>query len=112
MVHVNINETHTRVFGWWEVDCSVVRLQVPSPPGDEDEDFILVHHSDVQLSEKAEEVYTHLAKILKEQYEVGQQGEAQSTEDIDWYCQHSQLKLCFSLWQCFQMNLCFFQSFI
>lgn len=43
---------------------------MPSPPGDEDEDFILVHHSDVQLSEKAEEVYTHLAKILKEQYEV------------------------------------------
>uniref|UniRef100_A0A671VG28 Coiled-coil and C2 domain containing 1B n=1 Tax=Sparus aurata TaxID=8175 RepID=A0A671VG28_SPAAU len=42
---------------------------VPSPPGDEDEDFILVHHSDVQLSEKAEQVYTQLAKILKEQYE-------------------------------------------
>lgn len=45
-------------------------LQVPSPPGDEDEDFILVHHSDVQISEKAEEVYTQLAKILKEQHEV------------------------------------------
>ncbi|XP_051261922.1 coiled-coil and C2 domain-containing protein 1B isoform X2 [Dicentrarchus labrax] len=42
---------------------------VPSPPGDEDEDFILVHHSDVQISEKAEQVYTQLAKILKEQYE-------------------------------------------
>nr|XP_020446940.1 coiled-coil and C2 domain-containing protein 1B isoform X3 [Monopterus albus] len=42
---------------------------VPSPPGDEDEDFILVHHSDVQLSEKAEQVYTQLANILKEQYE-------------------------------------------
>ncbi|XP_069366663.1 coiled-coil and C2 domain-containing protein 1B isoform X1 [Paralichthys olivaceus] len=42
---------------------------VPSPPGDEDEDFILVHHSDVQVSEKAEQVYTQLAKILKEQYE-------------------------------------------
>lgn len=42
---------------------------VPSPPGDEDEDFILVHHSDVQISEKAEEVYTQLAKILKEQHE-------------------------------------------
>ncbi|XP_034468357.1 coiled-coil and C2 domain-containing protein 1B isoform X2 [Hippoglossus hippoglossus] len=42
---------------------------VPSPPGDEDEDFILVHHSDVQGSEKAEQVYTQLAKILKEQYE-------------------------------------------
>ncbi|XP_070701874.1 coiled-coil and C2 domain-containing protein 1B [Pempheris klunzingeri] len=43
--------------------------KVPSPPGDEDDDFILVHHSDVQISEKAEQVYSQLAKILKEQYE-------------------------------------------
>ncbi|XP_056149967.1 coiled-coil and C2 domain-containing protein 1B [Lampris incognitus] len=43
--------------------------KVPSPPGDEDEDFILVHHMDVQISERAEEVYSQLAKILKEQYE-------------------------------------------
>uniref|UniRef100_A0A8C2GRD9 Coiled-coil and C2 domain-containing protein 1B n=1 Tax=Cyprinus carpio TaxID=7962 RepID=A0A8C2GRD9_CYPCA len=43
--------------------------KVPSPPGDEDEDFIVVHHSDVQISEKAEEVYTQLTKLLKEQYE-------------------------------------------
>lgn len=43
---------------------------MPSPPGDDDEDFILVHHSDVQISEKAEQVYVQLAKILKEQYEV------------------------------------------
>uniref|UniRef100_A0A673N8R7 Coiled-coil and C2 domain-containing protein 1B n=1 Tax=Sinocyclocheilus rhinocerous TaxID=307959 RepID=A0A673N8R7_9TELE len=43
--------------------------KVPSPPGDEDEDFILVHHSDVQISEKAEEVYTQLTKLLKEQCE-------------------------------------------
>uniref|UniRef100_A0A665XBZ3 Coiled-coil and C2 domain-containing protein 1B n=1 Tax=Echeneis naucrates TaxID=173247 RepID=A0A665XBZ3_ECHNA len=42
---------------------------VPSPPGDEDDDFILVHHSDVQISEKAEQIYIQLAKILKEQYE-------------------------------------------
>ncbi|XP_059201384.1 coiled-coil and C2 domain-containing protein 1B isoform X2 [Centropristis striata] len=42
---------------------------VPSPPGDEDEDFILVHHSDVQISEKAEQLYSQLAKILKEQHE-------------------------------------------
>ncbi|KAJ8406382.1 hypothetical protein AAFF_G00306130 [Aldrovandia affinis] len=48
---------------------SVDISKVPSPPGDEDEDFILVHHSDVQLSEKAEEVYTQLAKLLQEQYE-------------------------------------------
>ncbi|XP_026061887.1 coiled-coil and C2 domain-containing protein 1B isoform X3 [Carassius auratus] len=43
--------------------------KVPSPPGDEDEDFILVQHSDVQISEKAEEVYTQLTKLLKEQFE-------------------------------------------
>ncbi|XP_061151287.1 coiled-coil and C2 domain-containing protein 1B isoform X2 [Syngnathus typhle] len=42
---------------------------VPSPPGDEDEDFVLVHHSDVGLSEKAEQLYAQLAKILKEQRE-------------------------------------------
>ncbi|KAI4898162.1 hypothetical protein NFI96_024923, partial [Prochilodus magdalenae] len=46
--------------------------KVPSPPGDEDEEFILVHHSDFQpseKSEKSEEVYSQLSKILKEQYE-------------------------------------------
>lgn len=48
-------------------------LQVPSPPGDEDEDFILIHHSEVQNSDKAEQVYTQLANILKEQYEVNKQ---------------------------------------
>ncbi|XP_061694611.1 coiled-coil and C2 domain-containing protein 1B [Syngnathoides biaculeatus] len=42
---------------------------VPSPPGDEDEDFVLVHHSDVGLSEKAEQLYAQLIKILKEQRE-------------------------------------------
>ncbi|KAJ8357369.1 hypothetical protein SKAU_G00201630 [Synaphobranchus kaupii] len=48
---------------------SVDISKVPSPPGDEDDDFIMVHHSDFQLSAKAEEVYTELAKLLKEQYE-------------------------------------------
>ena len=43
---------------------------MPSPPGDEDEEFVLVHHSEVQLSEKAEQVYAQLTKILKEQQEV------------------------------------------
>ncbi|XP_066508393.1 coiled-coil and C2 domain-containing protein 1B-like isoform X1 [Hoplias malabaricus] len=43
--------------------------KVPSPPGEEDEDFVVVHHSEVQMSEKSEEVYTQLNKILKEQYE-------------------------------------------
>ncbi|KAJ8011051.1 hypothetical protein DPEC_G00054170 [Dallia pectoralis] len=43
--------------------------QVPSPPGDEDGDFILVHHNDIQVSERADEIYTELATVLKEQYE-------------------------------------------
>ncbi|XP_076004487.1 coiled-coil and C2 domain-containing protein 1B isoform X2 [Genypterus blacodes] len=47
------------------VDISVV----PSPPGDEDEDFILVNHNDVKMTQRADEVYTQLLKILKEQYE-------------------------------------------
>uniref|UniRef100_A0A3P9PWZ3 Coiled-coil and C2 domain containing 1B n=1 Tax=Poecilia reticulata TaxID=8081 RepID=A0A3P9PWZ3_POERE len=42
---------------------------LPSPPGDEEDDFILVHHSDVQVSEKAGPVYTQLCNILKEQHE-------------------------------------------
>ncbi|XP_077580609.1 coiled-coil and C2 domain-containing protein 1B [Stigmatopora nigra] len=42
---------------------------VPSPPGDEDGDFVLVHHHDVGLSEKAEQLYAQLAKILKQQRE-------------------------------------------
>uniref|UniRef100_A0A1A7WHU5 Coiled-coil and C2 domain-containing protein 1B n=1 Tax=Iconisemion striatum TaxID=60296 RepID=A0A1A7WHU5_9TELE len=42
---------------------------LPSPPGDEEDDFILVHHSEVQVSEKAEQVYTQLANILKQQRE-------------------------------------------
>lgn len=53
-----------------ELRDSASLLQVPSPPGDEDEDFILVHHSDVQMSEKAEQVYAQLAQHLKEQLEV------------------------------------------
>ncbi|KAM9789441.1 coiled-coil and C2 domain-containing protein 1B [Neosynchiropus ocellatus] len=48
---------------------SVDITTLPSPPGDEDEEFIMVHHNDVQMSEKAEQVYSKLAKILKEQHE-------------------------------------------
>lgn len=62
-------------------------LQVPSPPGDEDEDFILVHHSDVQLSDKAEQVYAQLLKILREQHEVRlQEGDRTHSGQlrIDW----------------------------
>ncbi|XP_078264661.1 coiled-coil and C2 domain-containing protein 1B [Rhinoraja longicauda] len=45
--------------------------KVPSPPEDEedDNDFIIVHHKDVQISSKIEEVYTHLTNLLKEQHE-------------------------------------------
>ncbi|XP_043941898.1 coiled-coil and C2 domain-containing protein 1B [Protopterus annectens] len=43
--------------------------KVPSPPADEDDDFVLVHHSDAKLSEKTEELYEQLMKMLKEQYE-------------------------------------------
>lgn len=43
--------------------------KIPSPPADEDEDFIVVHHSEVEMSERAEEVYTQLNTMMKEQYE-------------------------------------------
>ncbi|KAI5092575.1 coiled-coil and C2 domain-containing protein 1B isoform X2, partial [Silurus meridionalis] len=43
--------------------------KVPSPLSDEDEDFIVVQHSEVELSERAEEVYSQLSTMLKEQYE-------------------------------------------
>ncbi|TRZ00794.1 hypothetical protein DNTS_017265 [Danionella cerebrum] len=43
--------------------------KVPSPPGEEEENFIVVHHSDVQVSEKSEEIFSQLTKLLKEQFE-------------------------------------------
>lgn len=43
--------------------------QVPSPLTDEEGDFILIHHEDLRLSQKAEEVYAQLQKMLLEQYE-------------------------------------------
>ncbi|XP_069794772.1 coiled-coil and C2 domain-containing protein 1B isoform X2 [Narcine bancroftii] len=44
--------------------------KVPSPPEDEDDnDFIIVHHKDVQISPNIDGVYTHLTNLLKEQYE-------------------------------------------
>lgn len=44
--------------------------QVPSPLTDEEGDFILIHHEELRLSQKAEEVYAQLQKILLEQHEV------------------------------------------
>ncbi|KAL1776777.1 coiled-coil and C2 domain-containing protein 1B [Sigmodon hispidus] len=43
--------------------------KVPSPLMDEEGDFILIHHEDLRLSQKAEEVYVQLQKILLEQHE-------------------------------------------
>ncbi|KAM7100082.1 coiled-coil and C2 domain-containing protein 1B isoform 1-T2 [Molossus nigricans] len=43
--------------------------KVPSPLTDEEGDFILIHHEDLRLSQKAEEVYVHLQKMLLEQHE-------------------------------------------
>ncbi|XP_037014217.2 coiled-coil and C2 domain-containing protein 1B [Artibeus jamaicensis] len=43
--------------------------KVPSPLMDEEGDFILIHHEDLHLSQKAEEVYTQLQKMLLEQHE-------------------------------------------
>ncbi|XP_010714422.1 coiled-coil and C2 domain-containing protein 1B [Meleagris gallopavo] len=43
--------------------------KLPSPPTDEEGDFIFIHHEDVRLSQKADEVYTQLIKLLKDQHE-------------------------------------------
>nr|XP_009681537.1 PREDICTED: coiled-coil and C2 domain-containing protein 1B isoform X2 [Struthio camelus australis] len=43
--------------------------KLPSPPTDDEGDFIFIHHEDVRLSQKADEVYTQLIKLLKDQYE-------------------------------------------
>ncbi|NXW51904.1 C2D1B protein, partial [Nyctiprogne leucopyga] len=43
--------------------------KLPSPPTDDEGDFIFIHHEDVRLSQKADEVYTQLIKLLKDQHE-------------------------------------------
>ncbi|NWI52425.1 C2D1B protein, partial [Calyptomena viridis] len=43
--------------------------KLPSPPTDDESDFIFVHHEDVRLSQKADEVYAQLVKLLKDQHE-------------------------------------------
>lgn len=48
----------------------VLVLQLPSPPTDDEGDFIFIHHDDVRLSQKADEVYAQLIKLLKDQHEV------------------------------------------
>ncbi|XP_067391638.1 coiled-coil and C2 domain-containing protein 1B isoform X2 [Emydura macquarii macquarii] len=48
---------------------SVDISKLPSPLTDDESDFIFIHHEDVRLSQKAEEVYTQLIKLLKDQHE-------------------------------------------
>ncbi|KFQ32450.1 Coiled-coil and C2 domain-containing protein 1B, partial [Mesitornis unicolor] len=43
--------------------------KLPSPPTDDEGDFIFIHHDDVRLSQKADEVYAQLIKLLKDQHE-------------------------------------------
>uniref|UniRef100_A0A8D0DY98 Coiled-coil and C2 domain-containing protein 1B n=1 Tax=Salvator merianae TaxID=96440 RepID=A0A8D0DY98_SALMN len=43
--------------------------KLPSPPTDDDSDFIFIHHEDVRLSQKAEDVYLQLIKLLQDQHE-------------------------------------------
>ncbi|EOA95916.1 Coiled-coil and C2 domain-containing protein 1B, partial [Anas platyrhynchos] len=43
--------------------------KLPSPPTDVEGDFIFIHHEDLKVSQKAEEVYAQLIKLLKDQHE-------------------------------------------
>ncbi|KAK7814496.1 hypothetical protein U0070_008864 [Myodes glareolus] len=69
-------KSHLRVAKNLEVQINQARAgqpidlsKVPSPLTDEEGDFILIHHEDLRLSQKAEEVYVQLQKILLEQHE-------------------------------------------
>lgn len=69
-------KSHLRVAKSLEAQIIQVRAgqpidlsKVPSPLTDEEGDFILIHHEDLRLSQKAEEVYVQLQKILLEQHE-------------------------------------------
>ncbi|KAM6456453.1 coiled-coil and C2 domain-containing protein 1B [Liasis olivaceus] len=48
---------------------SVDISKLPSPPTDDEGDFIFIHHEDVRLSQKVEEVYIQLINLLKDQHE-------------------------------------------
>ncbi|XP_051026919.1 coiled-coil and C2 domain-containing protein 1B [Acomys russatus] len=69
-------KSHLRVAKSLEAQIIQVRAgqpldlsKVPSPLTDEEGDFILIHHEDLRLSQKAEEVYAQLQKMLLEQHE-------------------------------------------
>lgn len=59
-----------RVLSREALTCLFLAVQLPSPPTDDEGDFIFVHHEDVRLSQKAEDVYVQLIKLLRDQYEV------------------------------------------
>ncbi|XP_064445216.1 coiled-coil and C2 domain-containing protein 1B isoform X2 [Mirounga angustirostris] len=68
-------KAHLRVAKCLEAQITQVRAgrpvdlsKVPSPLTDEEGDFILIHHEDLRLSQKAEEVYAQLQKMLLEQH--------------------------------------------
>lgn len=69
-------KSHLRVAKGLEAQIAQARAgqpidlsKVPSPLTDEEGDFILIHHEDLRLSQKAEEVYAQLQKMLLEQHE-------------------------------------------
>lgn len=69
-------KAHLRVAKRLEAQITQVRAgrpvdlsKVPSPLTDEEGDFILIHHEDLRLSQKTEEVYAQLQKMLLEQHE-------------------------------------------
>ncbi|XP_012877746.1 PREDICTED: coiled-coil and C2 domain-containing protein 1B [Dipodomys ordii] len=69
-------KAHMRVAKCLEAQIAQARVgrpvdfsKVPSPLTDEEGDFILIHHEDLRLSQKAEEVYAQLQKMLLEQHE-------------------------------------------
>ncbi|XP_012577692.1 PREDICTED: coiled-coil and C2 domain-containing protein 1B isoform X2 [Condylura cristata] len=69
-------KAHLRVAKCLEAQIIQVRAgrpvdlsKVPSPLTDEEGDFILIHHEDLRLSQKTEEVYAQLQKMLLEQHE-------------------------------------------
>ncbi|XP_054996595.1 coiled-coil and C2 domain-containing protein 1B [Sorex araneus] len=69
-------KAHLRVAKVLEAQMAQVRAghpvdlsKVPSPLMDEEGGFIVIHHEDLRLSQKADEVYAQLQKMLLEQHE-------------------------------------------
>ncbi|KAJ8375223.1 hypothetical protein SKAU_G00058030 [Synaphobranchus kaupii] len=62
------NSIHTVSGNTTDVTKEALSL-VPSPPADEDDDFVVINHIDVQISQRTDQVYSQLSVLLKEQYE-------------------------------------------